>query len=101
MQGEVVTLHFAWSPSSGRVKAAYRAEVLRREAESDRCVCRLLELAGIGRSGSGEEVSDAALRGLIDKCVRVPGEALNGLTLPLKMATLSGGLTRPYFFDEE
>jgi hypothetical protein len=98
---EVVTLHFAWSPPSGRVQAAYRAKVLRREAEGDRCVCRLLELAGVERGGSGEEVSDAALRGLIGKCARVPGEALKGLTLPLKMATLAGGLTRPYFFDEE
>ena len=98
---QVVTLSFAWSSPSGRVKAVYRAEVLRREVESDRCVCRLLELVGVERSGSSEEVSDAALRALIDKCVRVPGEALNGLTLPLKMATLTGGLTRPYFFDEE
>ena len=119
---EFVNLHFAWSPPSGRVKAAYRAEVIEYQAEGDRYVCRLVELIAIERGGArvpqggftrdaglehvqksrpGEEVSDDILRGLIGKRVRVPGEALSGMVLPLKMATLTGGLARPYFYDAE
>ena len=117
-----VDLHFAWSPPSGRVKAAYRAEVIEYQAEGDRYVCRLVELVAVERSsvrvpqggfardadsehspasGLGEEVSEETLRGLIGKYVRVPGEALNGMVLPLKMATLTGGLARAYFYDAE
>jgi len=96
-----VDLHFAWSPPSGRVKAAYRAEVIEYQTEGDRYVCRLAELVAVDRSGPSEEVSDEMLRGLIGKRVRVPGEALSGMVLPLKMATLTGGLARAYFYDAE
>ena len=95
-----VLIHFAWSPPSGRVKAAYRVDVLEYQAKGDRYICRLVELASVERSGSGDEVNDERLRGLLGKCVRVPGEGLNGMVLPLKMATLDGTLSRPYFFDE-
>jgi hypothetical protein len=95
-----VTLRFAWAPASGRVKAAYRSEVLRHEPDGDRYICRLAELIEIERSAA-EEVGDDTLRGLIGKCVRVPGEALNGMTLPLKMFTLTEARARPYFFDSE
>jgi hypothetical protein len=64
-------------------------------------VCRLVELLLVDRSQPDEIVSDDALRGLIGKCVRVPREALNGSILALKIATLTGGLARPYFFDEQ
>jgi hypothetical protein len=96
---EPVELHFAWSSPWGRVTATYRAAVLRDEAAGDRYVCRLTELAGVERSAP-EAIDEDILRGLIGKCVRVPRQALNGITLPLKMSTLTGGLTRPYFFDE-
>ena len=96
-----IDLHFAWSPSSGRVKATYRAEVIRHEPEGQRDVCRLIELVEIQRTGSGDEITDEMLRGLIGKCVRVPHEALGSdVILPLKVTTLTGGLRRPYFFDE-
>jgi hypothetical protein len=81
--------------------ASYRAEVIRYEPEGRRDVCRLSELVDVTRAGSGEEISDAMLRGLIGKLARVPHEALNSdLILPLKITTLTGGLRRPYFFDE-
>lgn len=101
--GEVppeVTLRFAWTPPPGRVRAAYRAEVLRYEQGGSRYVCRLAELLSVEKNAAGE-ISDETLHGLIGKCVRVPGEALNGMTLPLKMSTLTGERARPYFFDSE
>ena len=97
----IPTIRFAWSPPAGRVKAAYRAEVREYLADGDRYVCQLAELVAVERSGSSEDVSDEALRGLVGKCVRVPREALSGMTLPLKMATLTGSLAHPYFFSAE
>ncbi|HLF28627.1 MAG TPA: hypothetical protein VJG32_20025 [Anaerolineae bacterium] len=94
-------LHFAWSPPSGQVQATYRAEMLAYQAVGDRYVCRLVELLVVERTGSSAEVSDETLRGLIGKCVRAPAEALDGIVLPLKLATLTGGLARPYFFNAE
>jgi len=97
-----VMVRFAWSPPSGRVMAAYRAEVIRHEPEGRREVCRLIELVEIQRDGSGSEISDDVLRGLIGQCARVPREALSrDMILPLKIATLTGGLRRPYFFNEQ
>lgn len=92
------TLSFAWSTPAGRVRAAYRAEVVEYLPSGDRYVCRLTTLLAVER-GDGGDIDDATLRGLTGKCVRVPREALDGMTLPLKRATLTGGLARPYFFD--
>jgi hypothetical protein len=97
---ELIHLCFAWSTPAGRVKATYRAEVVSHAASADRYVCRLADLVAVERDAANHAVSDDVLRNLIGKCVRVPREALNGRTLPLKPATLSGGLSRPYFFDE-
>ncbi len=94
------TIRFAWSAASSHVRATYRIDVLRYEAGGDRYVCRLVELISVDRNQPDEVVSDDALRSLIGKCVRAPREALNGSILALKMATLTGGLARPYFFDE-
>jgi len=99
MNGKRADLQFAWSPPSGRVRATYRVDVLDYLPEGDRYVCRLVELIGIARTGSSGGVSDETLRGLLGKCVRVPREALNGITLHLKTATLDGSLRRPYFFS--
>ncbi len=96
-----VVLRFAWSPPAGWVTAAFRAEALEYQSAGDRYICRLVELVTVERKGSPSGVSDETLRGLTGKCVRVPGEALNGMTLPLKMSTLTGGLAQPYFFDTE
>jgi hypothetical protein len=96
---ESVILRFAWSPAPERIRATYRAEVIQYEVDGDRYVCRLMELFTVERSGSGQAVSDERLRDLVGKYVRVPGEALNGDVLPLKMSTLTGDLARPYFFD--
>ena len=92
-------LRFGWSPSSGRVKATYRAEVIAHIVESERYLCRLVEMTGVERRGASDEVDDGVLRALIGKYVRVPREALDGLVLPLKMATLTETLVHPYFFD--
>ncbi|HJW82942.1 MAG TPA: hypothetical protein VJ754_01435, partial [Anaerolineae bacterium] len=76
-------------------------QVIRHEPEGQRDVCRLIELVETQRTGSGGEITDEMLRGLVGKCARVPHEALDSdVILPLKVTTLTGGLRRPYFFDE-
>jgi len=101
-ENEFVILHFAWSPPGGRVKANYRAEVVRYEVEGDRYICRLTDLVEVDRSGATDAITDPMLRGLTGKYARVPREALmTQMLLPLKVATLTGGLRRPYFFNLE
>ena len=96
-----VTLRYAWSPLSGRVRATYRAKVIRYEPDGHRDVCRLIELVEVNRTGSTEPITDDLLNGLIGKCARVPHEVLGSdMILPLKVATLIGGLRRPYFFND-
>jgi hypothetical protein len=92
-------VHFSWSPSTGRVKATYRAEIERHEPEGNRYLCKLIELVETSGLQSGSELTLEILHGLVGKHLRVPQPALDGVVLPLKMSTLTGGLRRPYFFD--
>ena len=98
--GTQLLLRFAWSPpSAGLVRATYRVEVGRYEPKGDRFQCRLLELIEVSGLREGSELTQEMLDHLVGQSVLVPREGLNGLTLRLKMATLTGGLKHPYFFD--
>jgi hypothetical protein len=93
-------LRFAWSPSTGMVRATYRVEVESYEPRGDRFQCKLLELVEASGIRSGSELPQEMLDRLVGQHVLVPREGLNGLILRLKMTTLTGGLKHPYFFDE-
>ncbi len=93
-------LHFAWSPSTGIVRATYRAEVERYEPQGDRFRCKLLELIEASGVRSDSELTQDMLDRLVGQHVLAPREGLNGLVLRLKMTTLTGGLKKPYFFNE-
>ncbi len=95
-----IIFHFAWSPSTGLVRAAFRAEVEYYEPKGDRFQCKLLELVEVSGLQSGSELTRDMLDRLVGQHVLVPREGLDGLTLRLKMTTLTGGLKRPYFFGE-
>ena len=98
--GTQLPLRFAWSPATGMVRATYRAEVGRYEPRGDRFQCKLLELLETSGLQAGSVLTREMLDQLVGQQVLVPREALNGLTLRLKMTTLTGGLKRPYFFTE-
>ncbi|HZY41797.1 MAG TPA: hypothetical protein VFF59_07330, partial [Anaerolineae bacterium] len=98
--GDQLALRFAWSPSTGMVRATYRAEVGRYEPKGDRFQCTLIELVETSGLQPGSDLTHEMLDRLVGQQVLVPHEALNGLTLRLKMTTLTGGLKRPYFFTE-
>lgn len=99
-QDSQLPLRFAWSPSTGMVCATYRVEVESYEPRGDRFQCQLLELVEASGVRSGSELTLAMLDGLVGQHVLVPREGLNGLVLRLKMTTLTGGLKRPYFFND-
>ena len=82
------------------VRATYRVEVESYEPRGDRFQCKLLELVEASGIRSGNELTQEMLDRLVGQHVLVPREGLNGLILRLKMTTLTGGLKRPYFFDE-
>jgi len=96
----LIILRFAWSPATGMVRVTYRVEVESYEPRGDRFQCKLLELVEASGVRSGSELTQEMLDRLVGQHVLVPREGLNGLILRLKMTTLTGGLKRPYFFDE-
>ncbi len=100
-QGDQTILRFAWSPSTGIVCATYRVEVESYEPRGDRFQCKLLELVEASGVRAGSELTQEMLDRLVGQHVRVPREGLNGLILRLKMTTLTGGLKKPYFFNDQ
>jgi hypothetical protein len=58
----------------------------------------LVEVSGV-RSDS--ELTQEMLDRLVGQHLLVPREGLNGLILRLKMTTLTGGLKKPYFFNDK
>ena len=96
--GHQFDLHFAWAPSSGMVRATYRAEIERYEAKGDRFQCKLIELIEASGVKAGSELTQAMISNLIGQHVLVPREGVEGMILRLKMTTLTGGLKKPYFF---
>lgn len=97
--GHQFDLHFAWAPSTGMVRATYRAEIERYEPKGDRFQCKLIELVNARGVKSDSELTQAMLSNLIGQHVLVPREGVEGMILRLKMTTLTGGLKRPYFFN--
>ena len=91
-------VRFAWSPSTGMVRATYRVEVERYEPKGDRFQCRLLELIEAQGLQDDSELTQDMLDQLVGQHVLAPREGLDGLVLRLKMTTLTGGLKHPYFF---
>ena len=98
--GAQLPLRFAWSPATGMVRATYRVEVERYEPKGDRFQCKLLELVEASGIRSGSVLTQEMLDSLVGQHVLAPREGLNGLVLRLKMTTLTGGLKKPYFFNE-
>jgi len=98
-QCDQTTLRFAWSPSTGMVRATYRVEVESYEPRGDRFQCKLLELAEVSGVRADSELTQEMLDRLVGQHVTVPREGLDGLILRLKMTTLTGGLKKPYFFN--
>lgn len=93
-------LHLTWRADNGsRLSAIYRAQVLERDdARMGRLLVRLIELRRSGwEGGPPDESLERCLPAVVGKRAYVPPEALEGMLLPLKQATLT--LQMRYFFD--
>jgi len=88
-----------WQATNGsRLRATFRAQALEKDkGRSDRMRVRLGELTEFSWQGAPDESLLPHLRALTGKQALVAPQALEGLRLPLKLATLTGEV--PYFFD--
>ncbi len=96
----IVELQFSWRSIQGpRVAARFRAVVEEEDPVMRRVFCRLVTLLEVQIPPGVEDpvLTRERLQALEGKRVKVPEEALQGLTLPLKRETLTGGLRIPYF----
>ena len=83
------------------VRATYRAEIERYEVKGDRFQCKLIDLIATSGVKSNSELTQDMISNLIGQRVLVPREGVEGMILRLKMTTLTGGLKKPYFFNEQ
>lgn len=96
----MVELRFAWRSVQGPVVTArFQAWVEGEDAAMRRVFCRLGKLLEVQAPPGVADplLTPERLQALEGKRVKVPEEALAGLTLPLKRETLTGGLRIPYF----
>lgn len=92
-------LQCGWrATNSSRLLATFRAQVLGKdEGRSDRVLVRLSELVEWSWQGTSDESLLPHLHRLIGRRALVAPQALEGMRLPLKLATLSGEMR--YFFE--
>ncbi|MCS7350183.1 MAG: hypothetical protein RMM10_01525 [Anaerolineae bacterium] len=79
--------------------ARFQAVIEGEDPVMRQVLCRLLTLLEVQIPPGVEDpvLTPERLQTLEGKRVKVPEEALQGLTLPLKRETLTGGLRIPYF----
>lgn len=94
-----IFVSFGWRlPGDARLKVTFSAEVVAYQADKDRWLIRLKGPAPALDPRVPEDIR-RAIENLPDRWVFVPGEARNGLTLPLKLETLTGRIR--YFYTED
>jgi hypothetical protein len=87
-------------PDGTRLRVTFKVQVEALELNKNRMRCRLLKIQAA--SGSRPESAVDALyferaMGLVGKQAMIPLDALEGIVLPLRLATLMG--EHQYFFD--
>jgi hypothetical protein len=99
--GDTFPIHMGWTlPDGHRIQATFKVQVEALELEKNRMRCRLLEIETVKGSKPASEVDAGYLTRvgmLVGRRALIPMEALRGLVLPLRLATLTG--EHPYFFD--
>ena len=91
------SVHFGWKLPDGRwVRATFGTEWIAYDEPKDRWLGILREVSG-ALDSVPLPVADS-IRNLIDHWVYIPSEGRDGMTLPLKLSTLTG---KPRFFYTE
>ncbi len=99
--GDIFSLHVGWKlPGGHRLEVTFAAQVEALERDKNRLRCRLLQIQSAGGSQPENDVAPYYLErvlALVGKRALVPLEALQGIVLPLRLATLTG--EHAFFFD--
>jgi hypothetical protein len=97
--GDTFSVQMGWTlPDGHRIQATFKVQVEAFEPEKNRMRCRLLEIEAVVGSKPASEIDPEYLSRvgmLVGKRALIPTEALRGLVLPLRLATLTG--EHPYF----
>ena len=99
--GDTVSIHIGWKlPDGHRLAVTFEARIEAFETDNNRLRCRLLRVMSSGGSQPEANVApryfDLVLA-LVGKRALVPLDALEGIVLPLRLATLTG--EHHFFFD--
>jgi hypothetical protein len=99
--GDVVLVNMAWAlPDGHRLRVTFESQVEAVELDGNRLRIRVLKIQAAGGSQPESEVEPYFLErvmALIGKHAQVPLDTLQGIVLPLRLATLTG--EHPYFSD--
>jgi hypothetical protein len=99
--GDVIPVHMAWTlPDGHRLRVTFEAQVEAVELGRNRLCVQLLKIQTASGSQPESEVEPYYLErvmGLIGKRAQAPLDALHGIVLPLRLATLMG--EHSYFSD--
>ena len=97
-----VSLHWRLADSKGAwARATFVAQVSALDEARNRLLCELVEIVSLRTSHPPENLDPtvlASIKELVDRYAYLPEEAVNGVTLHLKAATLTDAMN--YFFDE-
>jgi hypothetical protein len=99
--GDTYPIHIGWQlPDATRLEVTFRVQVEGVELDKNRIRCRLLQIQAASGNRPESEVDPRYfehLMRLIGKQAALPLDALQGVVLPLRLATLTGEHT---FFSE-
>jgi hypothetical protein len=99
--GDIFSLHLGWQlPDGNRLQVTFESKVEALELDKNRMCCQLLRVQAASGNRPEEEVEAAyfeQVMELIGKRALVPMDALEGIVLPLRLATLTG--EHRFFFD--
>lgn len=99
--GDVILVNMAWTlPDGHRLTVTFESQVEAVELDRNRLRVQLRKIQAAGGSQPESEVEPYFLErvmALIGKRAQVPLDTLQGIVLPLRLATLTG--EHPYFSD--
>jgi hypothetical protein len=99
--GDTFPVHMGWKlPAGGQLQVTVQAQVEALESDKNRMRCRILEVQAASGNRPESEVDPIyfeRVMGLIGKQALFPLDALQGIVLPLRLATLTG--EHHFFFD--
>jgi hypothetical protein len=99
--GDIFPVYMGWTlPDGHRLQVTFEAQVEALELDKNRMHCLLLRIQAADGSQPESKVDPYyfdRVMGLVGKRALIPLDALQGIVLPLRLATLTG--EHPFFSD--